>query len=204
MKYRHASQQLPTEQSTSMATVLTKELCAFSDVLEQNSSASTNIEGYLGLFAPRCLVWSALFLLLDNHCCPEKLGNEPGYPLSGSAKTPEEQILQIDATIVVRSISDEAHNAILKVLGTLDGHRRDQGQLIGICPLALDALYCTIVTFHWVLSESGDEMASASLEDIIQCLQKLGQVWPLALEYLALERVYSNAVADEGSINMRA
>ncbi len=181
-----------------MATVLAKELCAFSDVLEGNSSASTNIEGCLDLLAPRCLVWSALFLLLDNHCCPEKLANEPGYPLSASAKTPEEQILQVNATNIVRSVNDEAYNAILKVVETLDGYPRAQGQLIGICPFALDALYCTMVTFHWVLRESGDETARVSLEDIAQCLQRLGEVWPLALRYLALEGVYSGAVATSG------
>ncbi|KAJ6100035.1 hypothetical protein N7467_001570 [Penicillium canescens] len=195
MKFRHTSQQVPKEQSTTMATVLTKELCAFSDILEGNSSRSTNIEGYQDLFAPRCLVWSALFLLLDNYCCPEKLANEPGYPLSGIAKTPEEQILQVDATIIVRSISDEAHNAILKVVETLDDYPRAQGQLTGICPFALDALYCTMATFHWQLRESGDETARVSLEDIAQCLQRLGEVWPLALRYLALEGVYSGAIS---------
>lgn len=185
-----------------MATVLMKELCAFSDILEGDSSRSTNIEGYLDLFAPRCLIWSALFLLLDSYCCPEKLANEPGYLPSGSAKTREEQILQVDATIVVRSISDEVHNAILKVVETLDGYPRAQGQLTGICPFALDALYCTMVTFHWELRESGDETARASLEDIAQCLQRLGEVWLLAPKYLALEGVYSGAVPGERSISM--
>lgn len=204
MECRRASQQLRTEERTTMVTALTEDLCAFSVVLEENTPSFPDVEEYLSLLAPRCLVWSALFLLLDNYCCPEKLGNEPGYPLSGSAKMPEEQFLQVDATLVVRSISDQAHNAALKIMETLEGCLQAQDQLARVSPFALDALYCAMATFHWVLREAGDEMIKVSLENIMQCLRRLGEGWPLALEYLALEKVYANATADETSIDMSA
>lgn len=187
-----------------MVITLTKDLCAFNAVLEENSPYSPDGKEYLNLLIPRCLVWSALFLLLDNYCCPEKVSNEPGYSLSGSAKTPEEQFLQVDATLVVRSISDQAHNAALKVMEILDGCLQAQGQLARVSPFALDALYCSMATFHWVLREAGDESAKISLENIKQCLESLGEGWTLAFEYLALEKVYSSATVVGGSIVMCA
>ncbi|KAK9319061.1 hypothetical protein V1517DRAFT_311055 [Lipomyces orientalis] len=193
MECRHSSQQVPTEQSTAVVTALTEDLCAFSAMLQENIQLSPDEGEYLHLLAPRCLVWSALFLLLDNYCCPEKLGNEPGYPLSGSAKTPEEQFLQVNATLVVRSISEEAHSTSLKIVKTPEDCLQAQGHLVRISPFALDALYCSMATFHWELQESGDETVKVCLENIKKCLRRLGERWPLALEYLTLEGVYASA-----------
>ncbi|KAJ6140214.1 hypothetical protein N7471_006700 [Penicillium samsonianum] len=180
-----------------MTSTLTEDLCAFSAILDETASSSPDAEEYLNLLAPRCLVWSALFLYLDSYCCPEKLGNEPGYPITGNAKTPEEQFLQVNATLVVRSISDQAHNAALRIAQILDGCLQTQGNFRRISPFVLDALYCTMATFHWVLREGGDDTIRLSLQDVKQCLRRLGEGWPLALEYLALEDVYATAPADE-------
>lgn len=49
-------QQVPTKQSTTIATVLTKELYNFSAILKRNLSAFNNIEAYLDLPTGRCLL----------------------------------------------------------------------------------------------------------------------------------------------------
>lgn len=197
MECRRASQQVSTEQSITMTSTLTEDLCAVNAILDETASSSPGAEEYLNILAPRCLVWSALFLHLDSYCCPEKLGNEPGYPLTGNAKTPEEQLLQVNATLVVRSISDQAHYAALRIAQILDGCLQTQGNFRRISPFVLDALYCTMATFHWVLREGGDDTIRLSLQDVKKCLRGLGEGWPLALEYLALEDVYATAPADE-------
>lgn len=190
MECRRTSQEVPTEQNTTMVTTLTENLCAFSTVLEGSIPPSSAAEEYLNILPARCLVWSALFLLLDNYCCPEKLGHEPGYLLSGNAKTPDEQSLQTHARIVVQNVTDHAHGAAVKIVEILEGGLYPKGQFVGISPLVLDSLYCTMATFHWMLQEAGDEMIKVSLENTTQCLRRLGEGWHLAREYLALEMLF--------------
>jgi hypothetical protein len=70
-------------------TSLTEELCTYSLVLT-DEIISSPLDSYFHLLAPRCLTWSALFMLLDNYSCPEKLSDEPGFTPSGEVEGPEE------------------------------------------------------------------------------------------------------------------
>ncbi|RAH57384.1 fungal-specific transcription factor [Aspergillus piperis CBS 112811] len=169
---------------------LTEDLNTFSFIVaEEMDSSPTN--GYIRLLAPRCLTWSALFLLLDNYCCPEKLSNEPGYTTSGDVKGPDELAAQVQATLVVRNISNQAHRTTTDIMDFVSNQRNDQmGRL---SPLLLDALYCSMVTFQWVYREGADEEAKGLLADVEACMGRLSQRWKLASEYLALNEVYRGA-----------
>ncbi|KAJ5177549.1 uncharacterized protein N7500_000248 [Penicillium coprophilum] len=164
--------------------------------LDESLSLYHHPDKFLDFLAPRCLTWSALFMHLDNLCCPEKLRDEPGYNLAGDAKTSEEQLLQVQATVIVKSISDQVHNAALSIIGFLEASPQYGTHLGKVSPFVLDAIYCAMATYHWVLRESGDEAIRSSLGDIKECMGKLGDRWQLSLEYLSLEEVYSRATVD--------
>lgn len=184
-------------------TALTENLCSLNAAIDEALSPSQNPDVFLDFLAPRCLTWSALFMHLDNLCCPEKLRNEPGYNLAGDAKTPEEQILQAQATVIVKSISDQVHNAALRILEILEASPQYETHLGRVSPFILDAFYCAMATFHWVLQESGDEAIRSSLGNIKECMRKLGDRWKLSLEYLALEEVYSRTTVDDSFMDDR-
>ncbi|OJJ67674.1 hypothetical protein ASPBRDRAFT_47715 [Aspergillus brasiliensis CBS 101740] len=166
---------------------LTEDLGTFSSLLAGEMDSSPN--GYLRLLAPQCLTWSALFLLLDNYCCPEKLDNEPGYATSGDVKEPDELAAQIQATLVVRNISDQAHKMATNVMDLIS-HQLRSDQMGKVSPFVLDALYCSMVTFQWIYREGGDEKARGRLADIEACMGRLSERWKLASEYLALNEIY--------------
>ncbi|GAM40130.1 fungal specific transcription factor [Talaromyces pinophilus] len=175
----------------SAVTSLTTELCSFRSIIA-DEIASSSMEEYLRLLAPCCLTWSALFMLLDSYCCPEKLGDEPGYTPSGDAKGPEELAIQIQATLVVRSISDEAYEHTKRLMDVIS-HMPGMDPIGSVSPFSLDALYCSMVTFQWVYREGGDELTEARLADIEFCMRRLGERWRLASEYLSLNDLYRNA-----------
>lgn len=175
----------------SAVTSLTMELCSFRSIIADEITLSS-MEGYLRLLAPCCLTWSALFMLLDSYCCPEKLGDEPGYMPSDDVKGPEELAIQVQATLVVRSISDQAHEhtkRLMDVISTMPG----MDPIGSVSPFSLDALYCSMVTFQWIYREGGDELAEAGLADIEFCMRRLSERWRLASEYLSLKDLYRNA-----------
>jgi hypothetical protein len=175
----------------SAVTSLTTELCSFRSIIA-DEIASSSMEEYLRLLAPCCLTWSALFMLLDSYCCPEKLGDEPGYTLSGDAKGPEELAIQIQATLMVRSISDEAYEHTKRLMDVIS-HMPEMDPIGSVSPFSLDTLYCSMVTFQWVYREGGDELTEARLADIEFCMRRLGERWRLASEYLSLNDLYRNA-----------
>ncbi|EHA25871.1 hypothetical protein ASPNIDRAFT_43717 [Aspergillus niger ATCC 1015] len=167
---------------------LTEDLSTFSSILAEEMDSSST-DGYLRLLAPQCLTWSALFLLLDNYCCPEKLSNEPGYTTSGNTKGPDELAAQIQATLVVRNISDQAHRQTTNVMDIISNQLRSD-QMGKLSPFLLDALYCSMVTFQWIYREGGDEKAKGKLADIEACMGILSGRWKLASEYIALNGIY--------------
>ncbi|KAL5360776.1 hypothetical protein BJX96DRAFT_165418 [Aspergillus floccosus] len=184
--YRSNSQAGLADQITAVVS-LTEELSTFSSILTEEMDSST--DGYLRLLAPQCLTWSALFLLLDNYCCPEKLSNELGYTTSGHAKGSDDLAAQIQATLVVRNISDQAHRTTTNVMDIISNLLRND-QMGKISPFVLDALYCSMMTFQWVYREGGDEEAKGRLADIEACMGRLSGRWKLASEYLALGEIY--------------
>lgn len=173
------------------ATALAESLCAYSAILEEDVLASyTN--GYLYLLAPRCLTWSALFMLLDKYCCPEKLSEEPGYPLATDAKSPEELTMQVQATLVVQGITNQVHKVALSIMDAVGSGPPLEDTTREVSPFTLDALYCAMITLQWIHQESGDETIKENLADVERCLRMLGKRWRLGLEYLTLQEVYCN------------
>ncbi|XHG03615.1 hypothetical protein AWENTII_006916 [Aspergillus wentii] len=170
---------------------LTEDLNTFSFILAEEMTPLSPTR-YLRLLAPQCLTWSALFLLLDNYCCPEKLSDEPGYILSADVKGQDEVVTQVQATLVVRNISDRAHGLTANLMNIVS-HLPCNDQLGTISPFLLDALYCVMVTFQWIFREGGDEQAKARLADIEACMGRLSERWMLAAEYLALSGIYRQA-----------
>lgn len=173
------------------ATALAENTCDYSAVLEEDALASyTN--GYLYLLAPRCLAWSALFMLLDKYCCPEKLSEEPGYPLAADAKSPEELAMQVQAILVVQGITNQVHKVASNIMDTVGSGPPLEDTSREVSPFILDALYCAMITLQWIHQEGGDETIKANLADIERCLRMLGKRWRLGLEYLTLQEVYPN------------
>ncbi|OQE44364.1 hypothetical protein PENCOP_c002G07116 [Penicillium coprophilum] len=195
---RAAECRLSSSHALETITAITENLCSLSAVLDESLSLYHQPDEILDFLAPRCLTWSALFMHLDNFCCPEKLRDEPGYNLAGDAKTSEEQFLQVQATVIVKSVSDQVHNAALSIIGFLQASPQYGTHLGKVSPFALDAFYCAMATFHWVLQESGDEAIRSSLGDIKECMRRMGDRWQLSLEYLSLEEVYSRTTVDYG------
>ncbi|KAE8153586.1 hypothetical protein BDV25DRAFT_168610 [Aspergillus avenaceus] len=189
---KRLSQQMHTEYISGVIT-LSDNLCALSVALNEMQSPSQQVDEYLDLLGPRCLILSAIYMLLDDHCCPEKLQDGPGYNISDAAKTPEEQLLQVNAMLIVQDISNQLHRVTLQIIAILENDWQDQGLLGQITPFVLDALYCTMATFRWVLSEGGNETIQSRLGDVKRCMQNLGDRWHLAQEYLALEQVHERA-----------
>lgn len=171
-------------------TSLTEDLCTFSSILADEMTSST-LDRYLRLLAPQCLTWSALFLLLDNYCCPEKFSDEPGYMPSAGTKGPDELATQTQAMLVVRNISDQAHEKTKEVMDIISS-QPSIDHVGSISPFSLDALYCSMVTFQWIYRECGDEIAHVRLTAIEACMRRLSERWRLASEYLALGEVYRN------------
>ncbi|EAW15380.1 putative transcription factor [Aspergillus fischeri NRRL 181] len=189
--FRNSSQTAPLNH-ISARTSLTEELCIYSSILT-DEIISSSLDGYFRLLAPRCLTWSALFMLLDNYCCPEKLSDEPGFTPSGEVKGTEELATQLQATLVVRSISDQAHEQTKTLMDILFGpaSSMDSMNTIGsLSPLSLDALYCSMVTFQWIYREGGEELAKSQLEDMEAWMRRLSERWRLASEYLTLSEIY--------------
>jgi hypothetical protein len=169
---------------------LTEDLNSFNSILAEEMKPSS-LNGYIRLLAPRCLTWSTLFLLLDNYCCPEKISDEPGYTLTAGAKVQVELVAQVQATLVVRNISDQAHGITANLMDIIS-HMACSDQLGTLSPFLLDALYCAMITFQWIFRESGDEQAKARLVDIEAYMGKLSERWMLAAEYIALGGIYRN------------
>lgn len=167
---------------------LTEDLSNFDSILAEEMTPSF-LNGYLRLLSPRCLTWSTLFMLLDKYCCPETMSDEPGYTSSADVKGQAELAAQLQATLVIRNISDQAHGitaSLMDIISQMSCHDR----LGSLSPFLLDALYCAMVTFQWIFRESGDEQAKARLADIEACMERLSERWMLAAEYVALGGIY--------------
>ncbi|OGM49469.1 fungal specific transcription factor [Aspergillus bombycis] len=177
----------------SAVTSLTEEICSFGSILTDETTSST-LEGYLRLLPAQCLAWSALFMLLDSYCCPEKLSDEPGYTLSGDAKGPAELATQVRATLVVRNISDQAHEHAKKLMDIIST-TLSMDILGSASPFSLDALYCSMVTFQWIYREGGEDLARTQLADMEACMGKLGERWRLASEYLVLNELWDKDIS---------
>lgn len=99
------------------------------------------------------------------------------------------------------SISDQVHSATLKIMEMLEASPQYRTQLGKATPFALDAIYCAMATFHWVLREGGNGIMRVSLEDMKEFLRELGDRWQLSLEYLTLGELYGRTTADDSFIN---
>lgn len=67
---------------------------------------------------------------------------------------------------MVRSISDQAHEHIKRVMDVISTMPYSMDPIGGVSPFALDTLYCSMATFQWIDREGGDELAEAKLAAI--------------------------------------
>ncbi|KAJ3455813.1 hypothetical protein MRS44_017295 [Fusarium solani] len=183
----------PTQAST-MAHVyaLADELCGFITTLEAELPMAEVTASNLHHLAPRCLAWSALFILIDPYCCPQKIRQGPGYTPSAEAKTTDELGFQIRAVNIVKIVNDRVHSVAMKVMDIISELRRGSVEELGtLSPFSLDILYCVMVTFHWICREGGDNLVRARLADMERCLNWIGERWKLSREYLSLEEYHN-------------
>ncbi|KAK3394387.1 hypothetical protein B0H63DRAFT_460785 [Podospora didyma] len=135
----------------------------------------------LSLLAPRCLVSSALVMLLDAYACPESLrdGCGPGGLDHPGATSPDELVMQSTAVSGLRDVSLAVRDLCLDVLEAtmLPPAQRS------VSPLCLDALYGAMASLHWLWKEGGDPGIKDALEDVKRCMSHLGMRWRLAGEY---------------------
>jgi len=180
---------------------LADELERFATVLGTDDGAPLGSSSSLPrLLAPRCLTWSAIFVLLDPYCCPVVVSPEFGHGPVAESKTPEEMALQRRATNTVVAVVDQVHistRSILEATGGSGPGAGDAKQLGRFCPLALDAVYCSVALFWWLCQEAGDEMERARQADVEACLERVGERWGLAREYLQLKAYHD----DNGQCN---
>lgn len=140
------------------------------------------------ILAARGLVNSALFVLLDKHCCPGGLDGDMGSIPSVQAKSVEQLDFQARAMTFIQDMSCDIASMARKItlLATQDMLRdHDLGRF---SPFAFDTLYCAAMTFRWLQQESGAYSQKGNLEAIQTCFSMLSKRWTLAREYLSIAK----------------
>ena len=172
---------------------LIDELCNLISIVDTGILGKESVQ-LLRLLAPRCLVRSALFLVIDPYVCPEKMTGQPGYVFATGAKSVDELQLQNRCVGLLQEISKESHALAVQLVVLIETDPLVERQLARISPFSLDLLYCSLATFYWLSGEGGDVVYRQKIQDIELCLERLGVGWKLALEYLDLSRFYEVTV----------
>ncbi|KAF6814743.1 fungal specific transcription factor domain-containing protein [Colletotrichum plurivorum] len=143
------------------------------------SSATASLPKDLPFLAPRCVAFSALILLHDHYCCP---GNQAGH--QRDSPEAEHQLRSIEELRVLCCTISKLADEILALDLAVEG---DAGADVGIIsPLVLDALYGAANTLAWLVRENGSQESVEAFASINRCLEKLGQRWRLAGEYVRM------------------
>ena len=184
----------PTDSShLAKTSALIDKLCNLISTVDTGILGEESVQ-LLPLLAPRCLVRSALFLVIDLYVCPEKMTGQPGYVFGLGAKSADELQLQNRCVGLLQEISEESHALAAQLVVLIETNPPVERQLARISPFSLDLLYCTLATFYWLSGEGGGGVYRQKIRNIELCLEKLGVRWKLALEYLNLTKYYDVTV----------
>lgn len=171
-----------TSAATASAATLLERLGSFRDQLEGEQSEAD----MCNILAAHGLVNSALFVLLDKHCCPRGLDGDIGSIPSIQAKSVEQLDFQARAMTFIQYMSRDIASMARKItLLAAQDMPQDHG-LGRFSPFAFDTLYCAAMTFRWLQQESGAYSQEGNLEAIQDCFSMLSKRWTLATEYLSI------------------
>ncbi|KAJ9151976.1 Regulator of drug sensitivity 1 [Pleurostoma richardsiae] len=200
-----------TESLSQLCHILDDELAAKSS--NPTSSGAETATGFLpsspdpppssalffSLLAPRCLALSAVVMILDIYSCPETQRDGPhGDYGEAGALSPERLVMQVQAIDGLREASEKIRGIGRSLAAaclspspspSAGGAAGGEGAsgLDRVSPLALDAVYCALATFHWLWKEGGDAATEAATQDVRACLSVVSTRWRLAAEYLVIE-----------------
>ena len=168
---------------------LSEEICGFTKMLEDKMTHETPSQMFENL-RPCSIAWSALYLLLDRICCPEKLADEAGYVVTGSAKSPMQVRMQGRAAQLTVEISQKGA-AMADFLGLkLSAASELDFTSDKLGPFCLDSLYCAMLSLHWLHREQGDASHRSDLKTLAKCFVVYGRRWNLGNTYLSLSERY--------------
>lgn len=174
-------------------TDLSREINDFASALDKQ-----NLGGRLGesfpLLAPKFVVRSALFVLLDRFTCPEKLHSAPGYFTESSAKTMDDLELQTRCMQTLEATSQQLHtmsSSIMLAVRDLEDDAVDLSKLSLLSPFIMDAIYAGAASFRWLERESGSESHARAAGHMEMLLDVLEARWKLAGAYKSMLALYN-------------
>lgn len=193
-----------------------------------------NPDAYWALTPARCLSWSTMMMVLDLYSCPEHMrpGLAAGAADGGGRMGAAELALQVEAISGLKAAGLRVMQVAVGVLEAVDGVGGRTGEGDGfmpwtefsvggravslggeggeattvdkVSPLCLDALYCGMSTFEWLWRENGDPEMKKGLDITKTCLERIGNRWRLAREYLEVEKLHNpEAMLAMGSNDVR-
>lgn len=163
---------------------LIHELDGFASVVDSEHS-DWRLEVSSSLLAPRAIIRSALFAVLDRFSCPEKMGSEPGYIPHQGNKSQQELELQSRAILIMERASRELHSIVMHILPLIpveEGFAAHSVQSL-LSPFIMDSIYAAAATLYWLFGETGDQLNRAAAADMEMFLDVLGSTWHLGRAY---------------------
>ncbi|KAI6754871.1 hypothetical protein HG530_012623 [Fusarium avenaceum] len=154
---------------------LVHELDGFASVVDSEHS-DWRLEISSSLLAPRAIIRSALFTVLDRFSCPEKMGSEPGYIPHQGTKSQQELELQSRAILLMEGASRELHSIVMSILPLIpveEGFAADSVQSL-LSPFIMDSVYSAAATLYWLFGETGDQLNQVAAADMEMFLDGLG------------------------------
>lgn len=148
---------------------ISKALRALLALLQNDSSTSPALSHQL--FTSRAIVYSALLLLFDVHCCIEvdeieACGGNRGLRLD----------LQQAALEGMREICFEVHSFAIEVEQFVATSRLGWKEL---SPLLINCLYFAGSNFAWFYRENGNDEALQCLNDLRRIMEIFREPWPM-------------------------
>jgi hypothetical protein len=190
------TRQDPPPSSPEPIFALADELRRFDAILESEAwhggpiAAVTDITDRLP--APRYVVVSAMFVLIDPYCYPVPATPEHHQP--PQAKTPEQVELQRRAKDTATHVVERAYGSlkeVLEVVGDRAVPSPSEAEQLGACsPFGLDAIYRIMVVYGWLCHETGDGQNKDRMHDMENILGILGVRWGLARVYCRLNKYH--------------
>jgi hypothetical protein len=153
------------------ATDLYTEVSGLSTKIIEQADAEHDFFSYASSLA---LTFSTLCALCDEYSCPKG-----GCKATASKEVSEMQIQAIEG---LKTVSD----SILHFVHHINANTEVLQDLDRISPIIMDALYAAAANYAWQVRESGGELYQTALDEIRNCLRKLGVRWRNAAEYVRI------------------
>lgn len=138
---------------------------------------AANHKDFLALSSPLALSFTALCLLCDVYCCPDK-----NSTVGKIVVTPEAMAMQAQSIDGIKTVS----RSIVEFADRINEVTSTAEDLDRLSPMIMDCLYSAASNYAWIVRESGDEGSQQALESLRNCLKRLGTKWRSAAEYLRI------------------